>query len=83
MRAGWIRPSTRSRSRARFATSRRIGSNPDTTTTSGVSSMITSTPVRVSSARMLRPSRPMMRPFMSSLGSDTEVTECSVVCSAA
>ena len=37
----------------------------------GVSSMMKSTPVRFSSARMLRPSRPMMRPFMSSLGSCT------------
>ena len=37
----------------------------------GVSSMITSKPVMVSSARMLRPSRPMMRPFMSSDGSST------------
>ena len=35
---------------------------------SGVSSMMKSTPVRFSSARMLRPSRPMMRPFMSSAG---------------
>src|SRR5256885_694182 len=35
IRAGWMRPSTRSRSRARFATSRRMGSNPETTTASG------------------------------------------------
>ena len=35
----------------------------------GVSSMIRSTPVACSKARMLRPSRPMMRPFISSLGS--------------
>ena len=34
----------------------------------GVSSTIRSTPVACSSARMLRPSRPMMRPFKSSLG---------------
>src|SRR6184192_3083710 len=34
------------------------------TTTSGVSSMIRSTPVAASIARMLRPSRPMIRPFM-------------------
>ena len=33
--------------------------------------MITSTPVSFSSARMLRPSRPMIRPFISSLGSST------------
>ena len=36
--------------------------------TSGVSSMMSSTPVRVSSFWIFRPSRPMMRPFMSSLG---------------
>ena len=35
------------------------------------------TPVAASSARMLRPSRPMMRPFMSSLGRVTAVTVCS------
>ena len=35
---------------------------------SGVSSMIRSMPVACSRARMLRPSRPMMRPFISSLG---------------
>ena len=35
---------------------------------SGVSSMMRSTPVRVSMVRMLRPSRPIMRPFISSLG---------------
>src|SRR5207244_2584645 len=33
--------------------------------------MITSTPVAASKARMLRPSRPMMRPFISSEGSAT------------
>ena len=50
---------------------------------SGVSSMITSTPVAVSKARMFRPSRPMMRPFISSLGSATAATVVSAVCSAA
>ena len=35
---------------------------------SGVSSMMTSTPVASSNARMFRPSRPMMRPFISSFG---------------
>ena len=39
------------------------------TTASGVSSIIISTPVAASIARMLRPSRPMIRPFISSLGS--------------
>ena len=43
----------------------------------GVSSMMKSTPVRFSSARMLRPSRPMMRPFMSSVGSWTTETVVS------
>ena len=49
----------------------------------GVSSTISSTPVATSSARMLRPSRPMIRPFMSSLGRSTTVTVVSIVCSAA
>ena len=40
----------------------------DRTTVSGVSSMIRSMPVACSRARMLRPSRPMIRPFISSLG---------------
>ena len=44
------------------------------TTASGVSSMMRSTPVAASSARTLRPSRPMMRPFMSSDGSGTVAT---------
>ena len=39
--------------------------------------MMMSTPVRCSSARMLRPSRPMMRPFMSSDGSSTSETVVS------
>ena len=47
----------------------RIGSKPDRITASGVSSMISSTPVMVSRVRMFLPSRPMMRPFISSLGS--------------
>ena len=68
MRPGWIRPSAMSFVIARRATSRRTGSKPDRTTVSGVSSMIRSTPVACSRARMLRPSRPMMRPFISSLG---------------
>ena len=50
---------------------------------SGVSSMMTSTPVASSNARMLRPSRPMMRPFISSFGSATADTVVSAVCSAA
>ena len=50
---------------------------------SGVSSMMTSTPVASSKARMFRPSRPMMRPFISSFGSATADTVVSAVCSAA
>src|SRR5260370_243323 len=41
--------------------SRRTGSKPERITASGVSSMIRSTPVAASSARMFRPSRPMMK----------------------
>ncbi len=65
------------------ATSRRTGSKPESTTVSGVSSMIRSMPVACSRARMLRPSRPMIRPFISSLGRWTTVTVCSAVWSAA
>ncbi len=39
--------------------------------------MMKSTPVMFSSARMLRPSRPMIRPFMSSPGSSTTDTVVS------
>ena len=49
----------------------------------GVSSTMRSTPVASSSARMLRPSRPMMRPFKSSLGRSTTETVVSTACSAA
>ena len=72
MRAGWIRPSEISFSSDSLAISRLTGSKPERVIASGVSSMISSTPVRVSSFWMLRPSRPMMRPFISSLGSATE-----------
>src|SRR3990172_5747134 len=57
--------------RASLAISRRTLSKAETMTTPGVSSTMTSTPVSFSKARMLRPSRPMMRPFMSSLGIST------------
>ena len=63
MRAGWMRPSAISLSMAFFAISRRYGSKPDRMIAPGVSSTMRSTPVASSSARMLRPSRPMMRPF--------------------
>src|SRR3954465_3456972 len=79
MRAGWMRPSSRSFSRVMRAISRRTPSKPERTTALGVSSMMKSTPVRFSRARMLRPSRPMMRPFMSSEGSWTTETVVSAV----
>ena len=78
---GWMRPSATSDSMVSRATSRRTGSKQLSTTASGVSSMTTLTPVICSKARMLRPSRPMMRPFTSSLGSCTTETDASVVCS--
>ena len=83
MRIGWMRPSCMRRSRATRATWRRTGSNDESVTWSGVSSMSSSTPVAASRARMLRPSRPMRRPFISSLASFTCVTECSALWSAA
>ena len=63
-----MRPSSISFVSVSRAISRRMPSNDESTTACGVSSMMKSTPVRCSSARMLRPSRPMMRPFMSSDG---------------
>ena len=65
------------------AISRRYGSKPERMIAPGVSSTIRSTPVASSSARMLRPSRPMMRPFRSSLGRSTTETVVSIACSAA
>ena len=72
-----MRPSSISFTSVIRATSRRMPSNDERTTAFGVSSMMKSTPVRCSSARMLRPSRPMIRPFMSSDGSSTSVTVVS------
>jgi hypothetical protein len=83
MRAGWIRPSTISFSRAWRATSRRSGSKAEMTMASGVSSMIRSTPVAASRARMFRPSRPMILPFRSSEGSSTTETVASTTVSEA
>ena len=83
IRAGWMRPSCTSFSSVSRAISRRTGSKLESTTASGVSSMIRFTPVVASNARMLRPSRPMMRPFMSSLGSGNTETVDSLVCSEA
>ena len=65
------------------AISRRTPSKLERTTAAGVSSMITSTPVSFSSVRMLRPSRPMIRPFISSLGSSTRRVVLSPACLAA
>ena len=83
MRAGWMRPSWISFSSASLATSRRTGSKLETVIVSGVSSMMRSQPVSVSMLRMLRPSRPMMRPFISSLGRATTETVISLAWSAA
>ena len=77
MRAGWMRPSLMSASSARLATWRRMGENPLIVIAPGVSSTIISVPVSISIALMLRPSFPMMRPFMSSLGRITEVVVVS------
>ena len=73
---GRLRSASRASSRA---ISRRSPSNEERTTAWGVSSMMKSTPVRCSSARMLRPSRPMIRPFMSSEASSTTLTVVSAV----
>ena len=83
MRCGWIRPSSTSRSSVSRPTSRRTGSKQDSSTASGVSSMIRLTPVTDSKARMLRPSRPMIRPFISSPGRCSTETTDSLVCSLA
>src|SRR5436305_1611286 len=72
-----MRPSSISFVSVSLATSRRMPSKDESTTACGVSSMITFTPVRCSSARMLRPSRPMIRPFMSSEGSSSSETVVS------
>ena len=77
MREGWMRPSEISFSSAMRAISRRTGLKVEMVMASGVSSMIRSTPVSVSIARMLRPSRPMMRPFISSFGRSTTETVAS------
>src|SRR5215207_5352712 len=78
-RAGWMRPSCTSRSIETRATSRLTGSKLEITTVSGVSSMITSTPVAASKALMFLPSRPITLPFMSSDGRDTALTVDSEV----
>jgi hypothetical protein len=72
-----------SRSSVSRAISRRTGSKQERSTASGVSSMMRLTPVTDSKARMFRPSRPMMRPFISSLGRWSTETTDSLVCSVA
>ena len=83
MRAGCILPSEINFSSATRAISRLTGSKPDNITASGVSSIIKSIPVNVSSVRIFRPSRPIILPFMSSLGSATTDTVVSATWSAA
>ena len=68
---------------ARRAISRRTGSKPDRMIASGVSSTMISMPVAASRARMFRPSRPMIRPFTSSLSMLNTVTEFSMAASVA
>ncbi len=70
-------------SKLRRAISRRNVSKADRVTASGVSSIITSTPVAISKARIFLPSLPITRPFISSLGKATTLTVDSTVCSAA
>ena len=81
--AGCILPSSISFSNVIFATSLLNGSKPDNTTASGVSSIIKSTPVNVSSALIFLPSLPIILPFISSLGSATIDTVVSWEWSAA
>ena len=83
IRWGWIRPSATSFSRVTRPISRRTGSKQESSTASGVSSTTRLTPVTDSKARMLRPSRPMMRPFISSEGRCSTLTTLSAVCSLA
>ena len=75
--AGCILPSEISFSKAILATSLLIGSKPDKITASGVSSIIRSIPVKVSSVLIFLPSLPIILPFISSLGKLTTVTVVS------
>ena len=74
IRTGWIRPSATSFSKASFAISLLTGSKQERTTASGVSSIIKSTPVSVSNVLIFLPSRPIIRPFISSDGKLTDET---------
>ena len=83
MRAGWILPSITSWWRASLATSLLTGSNAERRIASGVSSTTISTPVAASRARMFLPSRPMMRPLISSFSIGNVVTAFSIAVSVA
>src|SRR3990170_983144 len=72
-----MRPSDISLSSASLQTCRRKGSKQDMIMVPGVSSTIISTPVRRSSARILRPSLPIILPFISSEGILTVVVVTS------
>ena len=65
------------------AISRRTGLKHEMVITAAVSSMIMSIPLAASSARILRPSRPIIRPFISSLGISTVLVVDSAVWAAA
>ena len=77
MRAGWILPSATNLLTASLAISLLTGSKQDKVIASGVSSIMRSTPVFRSIALILRPSLPISRPFMSSLGNATVLTVAS------
>ena len=64
---------------AKRATCLLTGSNPDITSASGVSSIITSTPVSRSMVLMFRPSFPIIFPFTSSDGKLTTVVVASAI----
>ena len=66
-------------SRVSLAISRLTGSNELTVIASGVSSIISSTPVIFSIERMFLPSLPIILPFVSSEGRATTVTVVSAV----
>ena len=83
IRAGCIRPSATNLCKLKRAISLLNGSNEDNKIASGVSSTIKSTPVAASMARMLRPSLPMICPFISSDSKLNTVTVFSIATSAA
>ena len=76
---GWTLPSSSNFLMALPAISRLKGLCEETVTIPGVSSIMISTPVFNSIVLMFLPSRPMILPFMSSLGSSTTVEVFSEV----